>query len=108
MGISFNVIDGKRGEKVDLSPLTRDSRYRHAFGRRLRRRIEWQDLKPLDAWCARPDDGIFGKLLAWDEGHSRKHETDIYDMLVFQYLAADPTPVAAFDEAYLDAQAQGR
>ncbi len=26
MGISFNIIDGKRGEKADLSPLTRDSR----------------------------------------------------------------------------------
>ena len=26
MGIPFNIIDGKRGEKADLSPLTRDSR----------------------------------------------------------------------------------
>ena len=52
-----------------------------------------------------PDDVIYGKLLAWDEGRSRKHETDIYDMLVFQYLEADPTLAATFDEAYLDAQA---
>lgn len=105
MGISFNIIDGKRGEKADLSPLTRDSRYRYAFGRRIRQRIEWQGLAPFDAWCARPDDVIYGKLLAWDEGRSRKHETDIYDMLVFQYLEADPTLAATFDEAYLDAQA---
>ncbi len=41
MGISFNVIDGKRGEKADLSPLTRDSRYRQAFGRRIRYEIKW-------------------------------------------------------------------
>ena len=105
MGISFNIIDGKRGEKADLSPLTRDSRYRYAFGRRIRQRIEWQGLTPFDAWCARPDDVIYGKLLAWDEGRSRKHETDIYDMLVFQYLEADPALAATFDEAYLDAQA---
>jgi len=105
MGISFNIIDGKRGEKADLSPLTRDSRYRYAFGRRIRQRIEWQGLAPFDAWCARPDDVIYGKLLAWDEGRSRKHETDIYDMLVFQYLEADPALAATFDEAYLDAQA---
>ena len=43
------------------------------------------------AWCARPDDVIYGKFLAWDEGRSRKHEADIYDMLVFKYLEADPT-----------------
>ncbi len=58
------------------------------------------------AWCARPDDVIYGKFLAWDEGRSRKHEADIYDMLVFQYLEADPTLSATFDEAYLDTQAQ--
>lgn len=63
-------------------------------------------MESFDAWCARPDDVIFGKLLAWDEGRSRKHESDIYDMLVFQYLTADPTLVATFDEAYLDDQAQ--
>jgi len=105
-GISFNIIDGKRGEKADLMPLTRDSRYRHAFGRRIRQRIEWQDLEPFDAWCARPDDVIYGKLLAWDEGRSRKHESDVYDILVFQYLVEDPTLAASFDEAYLDGQAE--
>jgi hypothetical protein len=105
MGMPFNIIDGTRGEKADLSPLTRDSRYRFAFGRRIRQRIEWQGVEPFEAWCARPDDVIFGKLLAWDEGRSRKHRSDIYDMLVFHYLAADPTLVPTFDEAYLDAQA---
>jgi hypothetical protein len=41
MGIPFNIIDGKRGEKADLSPLTRDSRYRQTFGRRIRYEIKW-------------------------------------------------------------------
>ena len=82
MGISFNIIDGKRGEKADLSPLTRDSRYRQAFGRRIRYEIKWPGEASFMAWCARPDDVIYGKFLAWDEGRSRKHEADIYDMLV--------------------------
>lgn len=56
------------------------------------------------AWYARPDDVIYGKFLAWDGGRSRKHEADIYDMLVFQYLEADPLLADTFDEAYLDAQ----
>lgn len=105
MGISFNIIDGKRGEKADLSPLTRDSRYREAFEQRIRHKITWPGVQPFEAWCARPDDVIYGKLLAWDEGRSPKHETDIYDMLVFQYLEADPTLAPTFDTAYLDAQA---
>ena len=106
MGISFNIIDGKRGEKADLSPLTRDSRYRHAFGRRIRWPISWPGEESFEAWCARPDDVIYGKFLAWDEGRSRKHESDIYDMLLFRYLQADPALAATFDEAYLDAQAE--
>jgi hypothetical protein len=105
MGISFNIIDGRRGEKADLSPLTRDSRYRESFRRRIRHRITWPDVEPFEAWCARPDDVIYGKLLAWDEGRSPKHETDIYDMLVFQYLEADPALAETFDVAYLNAQA---
>ena len=43
---------------------------------------------------------IYGKLLAWNEGRSHKHETDIYDMLVFQYLEADPTLAKTLDVAY--------
>ncbi len=105
MGISFNIIDGKRGEKADLSPLTPDSRYRTAFGRRIRWQIEWSGEEPFEAWCARPDDVIYGKLLAWEEGRSRKHESDIYDMLVFRYLQADPALASSFDETYLDKQA---
>lgn len=107
LGMPFNIIDGKRGEKADLSPLTRDSRYRPAFGRRIRYEIQWAGEIPFAAWCARPDDVIYGKFLAWDEGRSLKHESDIYDMLVFRYLEADPALASTFDEAYLDAQAKG-
>jgi hypothetical protein len=106
MGISFNIIDTGRGEKADLSPLTRDGRYGPAFGRRIRQRINWPGAETFEAWCARPDDVIYGKLLAWKEGRSRKHESDIYDMLVFRALEADPTLVATFDEAHLDAGAR--
>jgi hypothetical protein len=106
LGMPFNIIDGKRGEKADLSPLTRDPRYRHAFGRRIRCEIQWLGEAPLAAWCARPDDVIYGKLLAWEEGRSMKHESDIFDMLVFRYLEADPSLASSFDEAYLDAQAK--
>lgn len=30
-----------------------------------------------------------GKLLAWREGRSRKHETDIFDIMVFHYSKDD-------------------
>ncbi len=58
MGVPILIIDSARGEKADLSPLTRGSRYRFAFGRRIRQRIEWQGTEPFDARCARPDDVI--------------------------------------------------
>jgi hypothetical protein len=104
MGISFNIIDGHRGEKADLSPLSRDSRYYNAFLRRVRQTIVGQGDQALEVWCARPDDVIFGKLLAWDEGRSRRHETDIYEVLLMHYLENDPAQ--PIDEAYLDAQAE--
>ena len=105
MGISFNIIDSKRGEKADLSPLTRDSRYRRAFGRRMRQRITWEGAEPFDISCARPDDVIYGKLLAWKEGRSLKHQSDIYDMLVFYYLDVAPEFASVLDEANLEAEA---
>jgi hypothetical protein len=52
-----------------------------------------------------PEDIILGKLMAWAEGRSRKHETDIYEIMVFHYLGEDPEQSVAFDEAYIDAQA---
>ena len=44
--------------------------------------------------------------MAWVEGGSRKHETDIYEMMVFHYLDVDPDQSAVFDETYIDARAE--
>jgi hypothetical protein len=106
MGILFNIIDSERGEKADLIPLTMDARYRQVFHRRVRQSVEVAGAEPFPVWCARPEDIIFGKLLAWKEGRSRKHETDIYDMLVFHYLTVDGGQSEAFDMAYVDSQAR--
>jgi len=105
LGIMFNIIGTNRGEKADLIPITMVARYREAFGRRVRKRVEIPASPPVEVWCARPEDVIVGKLLAWAEGRSRKHETDIYEMLVFHYLNLDPDTSATFDESFVDAEA---
>ena len=51
--------------------------------------MELRGVEPFDIWCARPEDIIVGKLMAWAEGRSRKHETDIYEMMVFLYLVLE-------------------
>lgn len=104
-GIMFNIIDSSRGEKADLVPLTMDARYRKAFQRRIRQTIELADIDSFKVWCARPEDVMIGKLMAWAEGQSRRHETDIYEMLVFLYLQADSTLYPDFDEAHVTTQA---
>jgi hypothetical protein len=106
LGIMFNIIDTSRGEKADLVPLTMASRYRQAFQRRVRQKVELPGSEPFEVWCARPEDVIVGKLMAWAEGRSRRHETDIYEMMVFHYLGTDPEQSAAFDETYVDVQAR--
>jgi hypothetical protein len=105
MGIMFNIIDTTAGRKVDIVPLTMDPRYRRAFGRRVRKQVSAPGLMPFEAWLARPEDVILGKLIAWAEGHSYKHEDDIHAMLVFIYLNADPELSRSFDQADVDAQA---
>lgn len=104
LGVMFNIIDTSRGEKADLVPLTMASRYRQAFRRRVRQVVDVPSAEPFEVWCARPEDVILGKLMAWDEGRSRKHEIDIYEMMVFHYLGVDPALSAGFDEAYVNAQ----
>jgi hypothetical protein len=106
MGIMFNIIDTSRGEKADLIPQTIDTRYRQAFQRRLRQMVELPGGESFEIWCARPEDVIVGKLIAWNEGRSRKHETDIYQMMVFYYLGADEVQSTPLNEAYVDAQAR--
>jgi hypothetical protein len=54
------------------------------------------------AWFARPDDIIVGKLMAWQEGRSPKHEADIRDILIAVHLGDDPEIPAMFDFAYVD------
>ncbi len=103
-GIMFNIIDGERGEKADLIPLTMVSRYRHAFENRVRQIISLGDLT-FEVWCARPEDVIIGKLMAWAEGRSRKHEDDIYEMLTFYYLGLATTLNRPLDETYIDQRA---
>ncbi len=105
-GTMFNIIDADRGEKADLLPLTMVSRYRHAFARRIRQQIELPSGKVMTIWCARAEDVIVGKLMAWAEGRSRKHEMDIYQILVFSYLHPETEPGGMIDEAYVEGQAR--
>jgi hypothetical protein len=105
-GLMFNIIDAERGEKADLIPLTMDASYRRALQRRVRQVVELPGAKPFEVWCARAEDVITGKLMAWTEGRSRKHEVDIFEMMVFFYLDIDPVQSAAFDESYVENQAE--
>lgn len=105
IGSTFNIIDTERGEKADLFPLSVDPRYRMALENRIRQAVDLPGLKPFSVWAARPEDVIVGKLMAWDEGRSRRHTSDIYEMLLFYYLgglAAD----MVLDEAYVDDRAR--
>lgn len=102
-GIMFNIIDTTRGEKADLLPVTMHPEYRQVLARRVRQRVEAPGQAPFDAWCARLEDVIIGKFRAWAQGRSRKHETDIYEMLVFYYLGLDPS--LSFDEPSVDGTA---
>lgn len=106
VGIMFNIIDTERGEKADLIPLTMASPYRGAFHRRVRQRVDLPRAEPFEIWCARPEDVIVGKLIAWDEGRSRKHETDIYEMMVYHYLDLNADHSTTVDEAHVDVEAR--
>lgn len=102
-GIMFNMIDSSRGDKADLVPLTMEPRYLFAFQHRIRQIVELPEAEPFEIWCARPEDVIIGKLMAWAEGRSRKHESDIHQMLLFDALQRAPR---SLDIAYVDQQAQ--
>ena len=86
MGIMFNIIDTNRGEKADLVPLSGTLDYRPAFERRVRQLVEIPGAEPFEVWCARPEDVIHGKLMAWKEGRSHKHETDILEIMRHHYF----------------------
>ena len=103
IGSSFNIIDSSRGEKADLFPLTMDLRYKPAFDKRIRRMVDLPGMEPFAVWAARPEDVIVGKLMAWDEGRSQRHGSDIFEMMLSHYLGGETS--LDFDEAYVDKQA---
>jgi len=82
MGIMFNIIDSSEGIKADLVPLKREPEYTKAFNRRVRKKFSDGEIE-FEAWCARPEDIIIGKLHAWHEGQSAKHPADIKSILLF-------------------------
>ena len=57
----------------------------------------------FEAWCARPEDIIVGKLIAWKEGQSSKHPNDIYALLQFDFAGLSD---AHIDLDYVQRRAQ--
>ncbi len=104
IGSSFNIIDSSRGEKADLFPLTMDLRYKPAFENRIRRMVDLPNKEPFAVWAARPEDVIIGKLMAWDEGRSDRHTSDIFEMMLFHYLGGETG--LDFDKQYVTNRAQ--
>lgn len=101
-GILFNIIDSSAGRKADLIPLSMQPGYWFAMNNRIRRRIHGATLAVVEAWFARPEDVIIGKLMAWNEGRSFKHEVDIRDMLIGIQLGDEPDIKNTFDLDYID------
>ncbi len=102
LGIMFNLIDGNEGAKADLVPLSREPDYVQAFRARVQRTFVLGDGESLSAWCARGEDIMVGKLIAWTEGRSNKHPNDIAMMLRFDAAGLTDMP---FDLAYVDQRA---
>lgn len=101
-GILFNIIDTTEGRKVDLIPVTMKPGYEWALRNRIRREVPLPGEGVFSAWFARPEDVIVGKLMAWQEGHSFKHEQDIRDILVAVRLGDDAELAAMFDAEYIE------
>lgn len=102
LGIMFNIIDTERGQNVDLVPLSMNAHYNNALKNRQRQSFEDAEGNIFQAWCAPPEDIIFGKLMAWREGHSYKHQQDIVDMLRFIYSKLDPDLTEKYNESYVN------
>lgn len=102
LGIMFNIIDGSQGVKADLVPLSREPEYRQAFRQRVRCAVVDPQGQEFEVWCARPEDIIVGKLMAWQEGRSAKHPADIAVVLAFSLGGFSSSP---FDGDYVTARA---
>jgi hypothetical protein len=83
-----------------------DERYRPALDNRLRQLVELPGMEPFAVWVARPEDVIVGKLMAWAELHSRRYESDIYELMVGHYLGNMSSLEHSFDEKYINTQAR--
>ena len=97
LGVMFNIMDTTEGRKVDLIPLTMKPGYDWALQNRIRRDVPLPGEDSFQAWFARPEDVIVGKLMAWREGRSFKHEQDIRDILVAVRLGDDSELTKMFD-----------
>lgn len=104
LGIMFNLIDSERGAKADLVPLSREPEYREAFARRILRIFRDEEGNPFQAWCAKVEDIIVGKLIAWKEGRSAKHPNDIYTLLRFDFAGLSDVSI---DLDYVGRRARG-
>ena len=102
LGIMFNIIDGSQGVKADLVPLSREPAYREAFRQRVRCVVVDPQGQEIEIWCARPEDIIVGKLMAWQQGRSAKHPADIDVVLSFVLGGFSANP---FDVDYVTARA---
>jgi hypothetical protein len=81
-----------------------DLRYEPAFINRVRQRIDIPERGAVEVWAARPEDVIVGKLMAWEEGRSSRHTSDIYEMMLFYYLGG--VSELTFDETYVTGRAR--
>jgi hypothetical protein len=106
LGILFNIIDSSEGLKIDLIPLTMKPGYKFALDNRIRRLVPIDLHTTTEVWLARPEDIIVGKLFAWNEGRSYKHETDIRDILTAVHIGLDPEISQEFNVHYIDRWAQ--
>ncbi len=102
MGILFNIIDSSVGRKADLIPLTMKPGYDFALHNRIRRSLASTESESFQAWFAKPEDVIVGKLMAWNESRSYRHETDIRDILRAMMQGEDVELSASFDVFYID------
>jgi hypothetical protein len=93
LGIMFNIIDGSLGVKADLVPLSREPAYREAFRQRVRCTVVDAQGHEFEVWCARPEDIIVGKLMAWQQGRSAKHPADIAVVLTFTLGGFSSSPL---------------
>ena len=102
LGTMFNIIDSSLGIKADLVPLSREPEYRRSFEQRVRCTVVDSLGNEFEIWCARPEDIIIGKLMAWQEGRSAKHPADIFAVLNFMLAGFGQTD---FDLEYITQQA---